>query len=121
MRVGVPILRGTCGEVSGGRSGGDWGEAELHPVPTAGAGAGGDAVEFSVLAGVAICSAGTDGGERGAAETCVDRAAERAADRGNIPTGWIPGRSVSDFADWFEGSGQDSGRSAGDGGNAYGQ
>src|SRR5579872_1861686 len=118
MRVGVPVLRGTCGEISGGRSGGDGGEAELHPVSATGAGAGGDAVEFSVLAGVAFCGTGADGGERGTAEARVDRAAERAADRRYISPGRISGRGVSDFADRIEGSGQDFGRPAGDGGNA---
>jgi succinate-semialdehyde dehydrogenase/glutarate-semialdehyde dehydrogenase len=39
--------------------------------------AGGNAVEFSVLAGISICCAGTDGGECRNSQACVERSAVR--------------------------------------------
>src|SRR5712664_2585640 len=117
----MPILRGERGEVSGGRNRGDDGKPKLHPIPAAGAGAGGDAVEFSVLASIAIRGAGVDGRERGASEACLDRSAKRAGDRGRLPEGRVPRRSIPDAAGGFAKSGQNPGRSAGHGGHADGK
>ena len=55
--------------------------AQLRQVSADGRGARDHAVEFSVLAGVPVYRAGTDGRECGAAEACVERAAVRAEDR----------------------------------------
>ena len=64
-----------------------------------GAGAGGDAVEFSLLAGVPLRRAGADGGQRGAAQARLERAAVRAGDRRDHPPRGLSGRRVSDAAD----------------------
>ena len=86
--------------------------AQLHPVPAHRAGAGGDALEFSVLAGVPVRRSGADGGQRGAAETCVQRAAVRARNRGHhSPRGVSAGR-VSDAADRLRAGGARDRRSA---------
>ena len=61
--------------IPGRRNGGNGREAKLYPLPAAGRGAGGDAMEFSVLAGVAIRGAGVDGRKCGAAEARFNRAA----------------------------------------------
>ena len=58
-------------------------KTQLHPLSAARTGAGGDAVEFSLLAGVPLRRAGADGGQRRAAQACLQRAAVRAGDRGH--------------------------------------
>ena len=63
---------------------------------------GGDAVEFSVLAGVSIHRAEPDGGQRGAAEACLERSAVRAAHRADPARGGVSGGRVSDAADRLE-------------------
>ena len=78
MRLGLPLLRRKRGALSRRRSGRDDGEPELHPLPAAWGGSGGDAMEFSVLASAAIRSAGVDGRERRALEARVDRPTKRA-------------------------------------------
>jgi acyl-CoA reductase-like NAD-dependent aldehyde dehydrogenase len=75
VRLGLPLLRRQRREVSGQRRSGDQRGEKLHRVPAAGSGAGGDAVEFSVLAGVSICRAGADGGKYGTAEARLERSA----------------------------------------------
>ena len=59
----------------------------------AGAGAGGDAVELPLLAGVPVCRAGPDGRQRGPAQARVECAAMRAGNRGPLPPGRFCGRS----------------------------
>jgi len=54
VRVGLPVLCRKRGTLSGGRSGGNGSKAKLHPLPATRASPGGNAVEFSVLAGAAI-------------------------------------------------------------------
>ena len=74
---------------------------ELCPLPAARPGARGDAVEFSVLAGVPLRRAGADGGQRRSAEARVERAAVRARDRGHVSTRRLPRGRVSDAAHRF--------------------
>jgi len=65
-RLGVSdITRENAEKVSCGRGSGDGCEAELHPIPAAGAGVGGDAVDFPFWQVLRFCSAGADGGKRG--------------------------------------------------------
>ena len=81
MHDRVPLLRRKHRAHSGRRSGGDGREEKFHPVSADRPDSGGDAVEFSLLAGVSLRRAGADGGQRWTAEACVERAAVRAGDR----------------------------------------
>ncbi len=81
MHHRVPLLRRERRAVHGRRSGGDGGEEEFCAVFADRADPGGDAVEFSVLAGVPFCGAGADGGKRWTAEAFFQRSAVRAGDR----------------------------------------
>jgi len=80
VRVGLPVLCRKRGTLSGGRSGGNGSKAKLHPLPATRASPGGNAVEFSVLAGAAIRGTRTDGRKRRTAEARFHRSAKRAAD-----------------------------------------
>ena len=74
-------------------------QRELRALRPARAGAGGDAVELSVLAGLPLRRAGADGGQRRPAQARVERAAVRAGDRGHPARGRLRSRRVPDAAD----------------------
>src|ERR1700723_868848 len=114
MRVGLQILRGECRNIPGGRTGGCSGQQKFRAVPSFGSHFGGDALELSLLASFPFYRAVVDGWECRLIETCVQRAAISAAYRKWAAPGRICRRRFSDFADWFEQGGEDSGRSQGE-------
>src|SRR2546430_11250491 len=87
MRVGVPLLRRKRGALSRRRSGRDDGEPELHPLSAARGGSGGDAMEFFVFAGAAVCPAGVYGRGRWAPEARLDFFAKGGCGLGNLSGG----------------------------------
>ena len=83
VRLGVPRTTPTTarGFLADARRG-DGRVEQLRALRAARAGAGGDAVELPVLAGLPLRGAGADGGQRGAAEARRQRDRLRARDRG---------------------------------------
>ncbi len=76
--------------------------------------------DFPFLAGLSLYRAGIDGRQRRDPEARVQHiAAVRFEDRGNSPPGRLPGRRLSDPADWVRQGGQASGRSTRRGGHAH--
>src|SRR6266704_2527509 len=121
MRLGLPLLRGKCRKISCGRNRGNNGEPQLHPLSAAWSGAGGDAMEFSLLASTAIRRAGVDGRERRTSEARIDRSAERAGHRGHFPESGVSRRNFPDTSGGLAKSGQNTGRPAGNGGHIDGK
>ena len=74
-------------------------QLQLYPVPAARAGAGGDALELSLLAGDAFCGARLDGGQCGTAEARLERSAVCARHRRPSAPCRISRRRVSNPAD----------------------
>ena len=98
MRACLPLLRGARRTIPRRRARRCRAGKKPDPIPADRAGARRHALEFSVLAGLPVRGSGPDGGERGAAETRVERSAVRAGDRGyfsprRLSGGRIPGSS----------------------------
>ena len=82
VRGDLRLLRRARGGVPGRAAAGDRRDAELRPLRSARGGAGRDAVELPVLAGLPLRGPGPHGGQRRHPQARLQRSALRAADRG---------------------------------------
>ncbi len=87
MRLGLRLLRRERRGLPRPRAGRDRRARELRALRPDRRGAGGDAVELPLLAGLPLRRAGADGGQRRPAQARLQRARLRPGHRGGLPAG----------------------------------